>query len=144
LDCCFNLVEDVFVASEQGKREFLVGIVAPKLFRVGRYADGLGMVLQGIVFHVSHVTQKACPQSQEFVPMKRQFRVRHFVEPSKKYGGTEVPSAVSGIPRMWLAAQFVPICLLNLNAVVFRRLFDVGESLVTVGIRDTQDLVKSG
>ena len=45
---------------------------------------------------------------------------------------------------MWLAAQFVPICLLNLNAVVFRRLFDVGESLIAVGIRDTQDLVKSG
>ena len=38
LDCCFNLVEDVFVASEQGKREFLIGIVAPKLFHVGRYA----------------------------------------------------------------------------------------------------------
>ena len=30
------------------------------------YADGLGVVLQGIVFHARHVAQKACPQSQEF------------------------------------------------------------------------------
>lgn len=45
---------------------------------------------------------------------------------------------------MWLPAQFVPICFLNLNAVVFDRLFDVGESLVAVGIRDTQNLVKAG
>jgi hypothetical protein len=41
------------------------------------------VVLQGIIFYVSHVTQKACPQSQESVPMKRQFSVRNFVEPSK-------------------------------------------------------------
>ena len=44
-DCCFNLVENVLVTSEQGEREFLIGIVAPKLFLVGRNADGLGMVL---------------------------------------------------------------------------------------------------
>jgi hypothetical protein len=44
---------------------------------------------------------------------------------------------------MWLSAQFVPIGFFNLNAIVFRRLLDVSESLVAVGIRDTQDLVKA-
>jgi hypothetical protein len=83
LKCCFNLIDDLFVASEQTEREFLIGIVTPKLFHVGRYAGGLAVVLQGIIFHLSHVTQKACPQSQEFFPMKRQVSVRHFVEPSQ-------------------------------------------------------------
>ena len=45
---------------------------------------------------------------------------------------------------MWLPAQFVPIFFLDLNAVVFRRLFDVGESLIAIGIRDPLDLVKAG
>ena len=45
LDCCFNLVEDAFVASEQSKREFLIGLVIGKFFHVGRYADGLAVIL---------------------------------------------------------------------------------------------------
>jgi hypothetical protein len=45
---------------------------------------------------------------------------------------------------MWLPAQFVPIYFLDLNAVVFPRLFDVGESLIAIGIRDALDLVKAG
>jgi hypothetical protein len=53
VDCCFNLVEDAIVTSEQSEREFLIGIVTPKLFHVGRYAGGLAVVLQGIVFHLS-------------------------------------------------------------------------------------------
>ena len=81
LDCCFNLVENAFVAFEQTDREFLIGIVPPKLLHVGRYAGSLAVVLQGIIFHLGHVTQKACPQSQEPFPMKRQVSVRHFVVP---------------------------------------------------------------
>ena len=80
-DCRVNLVEDAFVASEQGKCELLIGIVAAKLFPVGRYADRLGMVLQGIVFHVSYVTQKACPQDHEFFIIELQLGIHHQVDP---------------------------------------------------------------
>ena len=45
---------------------------------------------------------------------------------------------------MWLPAQFVPIFFLDVSTVVFRRLFDVGESLIAIGIRDPLDLVKAG
>jgi hypothetical protein len=77
LECCINLVENVFVASEQSKREFLISIITPNLFAVGRYADGLGVVLQGIIFHLSHVSQQTCPQSQESFKMTLQVSVHH-------------------------------------------------------------------
>jgi hypothetical protein len=81
LDCRFNLIELVFVVSQLTRREFPVGIVARKLLHVGRYAGGSAVGLQGIIFHLSHVTSNACPQSQEFLPMRRQVGVRHFVVP---------------------------------------------------------------
>ena len=77
----FDLGEGVFLASEQTNREFLIGIVTPKFLHVGRYAGGLAVVLQGIILHLSHVTQKDCPQSQKSFPIKRQVRVRHLVVP---------------------------------------------------------------
>jgi hypothetical protein len=91
LDRCLSLVEDVFVASQQGKREFLIGIVTAKLYPVGRYADGLGVILQGTVFHLRHFTQKFCLQSQKSFKSELRFGVRHFVVPSKKCGGIGVP-----------------------------------------------------
>ena len=81
LDCRFNLVEDVFVASEQINCEFLIGIVTPKLFPVGRNAGGLAVVVQGIIFHLGHIAQKSCSQSEESCPIGRYVGVRHFVGP---------------------------------------------------------------
>jgi hypothetical protein len=82
----FNFVEGVPLAAQETQSEFLFGIVAPNLCHVGRYADGLAVVLQGIIFHLGHVAQNSRPHSQESFPMKRQvgsrhFRGRHLAEP---------------------------------------------------------------
>ena len=46
LDRCFNLIESVFVASEQSNRQFLIGIVTPKLFHVSRNAFLLSLLMR--------------------------------------------------------------------------------------------------
>jgi len=86
-----NLVEDAFFATEQPEREFLIGTFAPKLSRVGWYAGGPGVVLQGIIFHLGHDTEELCPQGQESRPMKGQVGVGHVVEPIGKQGNIGVP-----------------------------------------------------
>jgi hypothetical protein len=79
----FNLIEGVLLIPQHTNREFLIGIVTPNLLSVGWYAGGPAVGLQGIVFYLRHVTEKACPQGQESFPMKHQVSVRHFVELSR-------------------------------------------------------------
>jgi hypothetical protein len=49
---------------------------------VVRHAGGLVVVLvQGVIFHLGHVTPESCSQSEKSFPMKREVRFRHFVKP---------------------------------------------------------------
>jgi hypothetical protein len=64
--CPVDLVDGVLVASQQTKREFLVGVVTAKLGHAGWHASGPAVVLvQGVVFHLRHIAQEPGPQGQE-------------------------------------------------------------------------------
>ena len=115
LDCRFNLIEGVSVVFEQTKREFLIGVVTPKLCHIGRYAGGLAVVVQGIIFHLGAFALKSCPQSHKPFSMQREVGVRHFVGPLQSTvvqefrllvltSGLRViaSSRTSTVPRRWV------------------------------------------
>jgi hypothetical protein len=51
---------------------------------------------------------------------------------------------MGGVRRVRLPAEVAPIVLLDVDAVVLRRLLDVGEGEVAVFVGDTLDLVEAG
>src|SRR5919199_3331429 len=51
---------------------------------------------------------------------------------------------MGGVRRVRLPAEVAPIFLLDVNAVVLRRLLDVGEGEVAIFVGDTLDLVEAG
>src|SRR4051794_15354856 len=69
---------------------------------------------------------------------------QHFQVHTNSVGHTALGHLMGRIMGMGMTAQFVPVLFLNMDAEMFGRFFDIGESQVTISVGYSFGLVKTG